>query len=200
VRAGAALFKRIEGFLIGNPGINSDWYFNINEYAFQTYLWSHGLLPEKAGGANIQFSLCSTLISRFVSHLQASEPSTLISRFVSHLQASEPSTLATLSPCRLFPSNGNCLDANIHSWVLDHFHSCISGRHPLARFSPTSASCGARQHPLELRFTWFLAGSHHPSQAYRASYNACGWKDFFSDCSKDFTHPTPLCKAANTAA
>jgi hypothetical protein len=61
VRAGAALFKRTEGFLIGNPGINSDWYFNINEYAFQTYLWSHGLLPEQVGGANIQSSLCSTL-------------------------------------------------------------------------------------------------------------------------------------------
>ena len=38
----------VTGFLIGNPGINSDWYYNINEYAFQTYLWSHALLPQTA--------------------------------------------------------------------------------------------------------------------------------------------------------
>eukprot|EP01084_Bolivina_argentea_P142779 250799_1 len=38
----------VTGFLIGNPGINSDWYYNVNEYAFQTYLWSHGLLPQTA--------------------------------------------------------------------------------------------------------------------------------------------------------
>ena len=38
----------ITGFLIGNPGINSDWYYNVNEYAFQTYLWSHALLPQTA--------------------------------------------------------------------------------------------------------------------------------------------------------
>eukprot|EP01084_Bolivina_argentea_P250265 419247_1 len=39
---------KIKGFLIGNPAINSDWYYNTNEYAFQTYLWSHGLLPQTA--------------------------------------------------------------------------------------------------------------------------------------------------------
>jgi hypothetical protein len=38
----------VKGFLIGNPGINSDWYYNSNEYAFQTYLWSHALLPQPA--------------------------------------------------------------------------------------------------------------------------------------------------------
>lgn len=38
----------VTGFLIGNPGINSDWYYNVNEYAFQTYLWSHALLPQTA--------------------------------------------------------------------------------------------------------------------------------------------------------
>jgi len=38
----------MKGFLIGNPGINSDWYYNVNEYAFQTFLWSHALLPQTA--------------------------------------------------------------------------------------------------------------------------------------------------------
>ncbi|EDQ86318.1 uncharacterized protein MONBRDRAFT_38512 [Monosiga brevicollis MX1] len=73
----------LKGFLIGNPGINSDWYYNINEYAFQTYLWSHGLLPQ---------------------------------------------------------------------------------------------------------------------DAYMASFEACDWKDFLTECSKDFTHPSAACQAANTAA
>lgn len=38
----------VTGFLIGNPGINSDWYYNVNEYAFQTYLYNHALLPQTA--------------------------------------------------------------------------------------------------------------------------------------------------------
>jgi len=50
---GEALFGRTKGFLIGNPGINSDWYFNVNEYAFQTYLWSHALLPHDAYQASV---------------------------------------------------------------------------------------------------------------------------------------------------
>lgn len=44
----------LKGFLIGNPGINSDWYYNINEYAFQTYLWSHALLPQEAYQASVR--------------------------------------------------------------------------------------------------------------------------------------------------
>jgi len=39
---------KMKGFLIGNPGINSDWYYNVNEYAFVTFMWSHGLIPAKA--------------------------------------------------------------------------------------------------------------------------------------------------------
>ncbi|GAB5364640.1 hypothetical protein AAMO2058_000987100 [Amorphochlora amoebiformis] len=35
----------IQGFLVGNPGINSDWYYNVDEFAFVTFLWSHGLIP-----------------------------------------------------------------------------------------------------------------------------------------------------------
>ena len=38
----------VKGLLIGNPGINSDWYYNVNEYAFVTYMWSHGLIPSGA--------------------------------------------------------------------------------------------------------------------------------------------------------
>ena len=38
----------MKGLLIGNPGINSDWYFNVNEYAFVTFCWSHGLIPAPA--------------------------------------------------------------------------------------------------------------------------------------------------------
>jgi len=37
----------VKGFLIGNPGINSDWYYNVNEYAFVTFMWSHGLIPAR---------------------------------------------------------------------------------------------------------------------------------------------------------
>lgn len=33
---------------------DSDWYFNINEYAFQTFLWSHALLPQKAYLASVK--------------------------------------------------------------------------------------------------------------------------------------------------
>jgi serine carboxypeptidase-like clade 2 len=35
----------MQGFWIGNPGINSDWYYNINEYAFLTFMYTHALLP-----------------------------------------------------------------------------------------------------------------------------------------------------------
>ena len=38
----------MKGFLIGNPGINSDWYYNTNEYAFLTFLYTHALLPQTA--------------------------------------------------------------------------------------------------------------------------------------------------------
>ncbi len=43
--AGSSSGINMKGFLIGNPGINSDWYFNVDEYAFVTYMWSHGLIP-----------------------------------------------------------------------------------------------------------------------------------------------------------
>jgi len=45
---GGPLLAQTKGFLIGNPGINSDWYYNVNEYAFVTYMWSHGLIPSPA--------------------------------------------------------------------------------------------------------------------------------------------------------
>jgi hypothetical protein len=32
----------------GNPGINSDWYYNVNEYAFLTFMYTHALLPQVA--------------------------------------------------------------------------------------------------------------------------------------------------------
>ena len=38
----------MKGFLIGNPAINSDWYYNVNEYAFLSVLYSHALLPQTA--------------------------------------------------------------------------------------------------------------------------------------------------------
>jgi serine carboxypeptidase-like clade 2 len=73
----------MKGLLIGNPGINSDWYYNVNEFAFVTFMYSHALIP---------------------------------------------------------------------------------------------------------------------SPAYLAAKDACGWDTFLSDCAKDFTHPTPACLAATTAA
>ena len=45
---GGAIAKQMKGFLIGNPGINSDWYFNVNEFAYLTYMWSHGFIPAPA--------------------------------------------------------------------------------------------------------------------------------------------------------
>jgi len=36
----------IKGIVIGNPGIENDWYFNTNEYSFITFSWSHGLIPQ----------------------------------------------------------------------------------------------------------------------------------------------------------
>lgn len=38
----------MKGLLIGNPGINSDWYFNVNEFAFVTFMYGHGLIPSPA--------------------------------------------------------------------------------------------------------------------------------------------------------
>lgn len=38
----------MKGFWIGNPGLNSDWYYNVDEYAFITFMYHHGLLPQKA--------------------------------------------------------------------------------------------------------------------------------------------------------
>ncbi|KAJ9436843.1 Serine carboxypeptidase 24 [Diplonema papillatum] len=56
----------MKGLLIGNPGINSDWYYNVNEYAWITYCWSHALIPSipyfaavEACGWNDFFSNCS---------------------------------------------------------------------------------------------------------------------------------------------
>ena len=36
---GGALLAQMKGFLIGNPGINSDWYYNVNEFAYVTYVY-----------------------------------------------------------------------------------------------------------------------------------------------------------------
>jgi len=38
----------MKGLLIGNPGINSDWYYNVNEFAFVTFMYSHALIPAPA--------------------------------------------------------------------------------------------------------------------------------------------------------
>jgi serine carboxypeptidase-like clade 2 len=38
----------IKGIAVGNPGVQSDWYFNVDEYAFLTFMYTHGLLPQKA--------------------------------------------------------------------------------------------------------------------------------------------------------
>jgi len=38
----------MKGFFIGNPGIENDWYFNSDEYAFLTFLWSNALIPQDA--------------------------------------------------------------------------------------------------------------------------------------------------------
>lgn len=73
----------MKGLLIGNPGINSDWYYNVNEFAFVTFLYGHALIP---------------------------------------------------------------------------------------------------------------------SPAFDAAHRACGWGDFLSNCSKDFTHPSTECEAATQAA
>lgn len=73
----------MKGFLLGNPGINSDWYYNVDEYAFITFMFSHGLIP---------------------------------------------------------------------------------------------------------------------APAYDKAFRACGWVDFFSDCSRDYTHPDAACEAATQAA
>eukprot|EP01064_Diplonema_japonicum_P039072 TRINITY_DN9702_c0_g5_i1.p1 TRINITY_DN9702_c0_g5~~TRINITY_DN9702_c0_g5_i1.p1 ORF type:complete len:464 (+),score=157.16 TRINITY_DN9702_c0_g5_i1:43-1434(+) len=56
----------MKGLLIGNPGINSDWYYNVNQYAWVTFMWSHGLIPAPqyfkavdACGWNQFFNNCS---------------------------------------------------------------------------------------------------------------------------------------------
>jgi len=36
----------IKGLVIGNPGIDNDWYYHNNEYAFLTFMYEHGLLPQ----------------------------------------------------------------------------------------------------------------------------------------------------------
>ena len=38
----------MKGFLVGNPGLDDDWYFNTNEYAFVTTMYNHGLIPQAA--------------------------------------------------------------------------------------------------------------------------------------------------------
>ena len=45
---GGPIATQMKGFLIGNPGINSDWYYNVNEFAYISYMWSHGLIPALA--------------------------------------------------------------------------------------------------------------------------------------------------------
>jgi serine carboxypeptidase-like clade 2 len=38
----------MKGIAIGNPGIENDWYFNVIEYSFVTFMYTHGLIPQKA--------------------------------------------------------------------------------------------------------------------------------------------------------
>jgi serine carboxypeptidase-like clade 2 len=44
----------IKGILVGNPGTQDDWYFNVDEYAFVTFMYSHGLIPQKAYVASME--------------------------------------------------------------------------------------------------------------------------------------------------
>ena len=41
-------YANFKGFGIGNPGIENDWYYNVNEFAFVTFAYQHGLLPQPA--------------------------------------------------------------------------------------------------------------------------------------------------------
>eukprot|EP00656_Telonema_subtile_P042700 TRINITY_DN4850_c0_g1_i2.p1 TRINITY_DN4850_c0_g1~~TRINITY_DN4850_c0_g1_i2.p1 ORF type:complete len:483 (-),score=87.57 TRINITY_DN4850_c0_g1_i2:257-1705(-) len=57
----------MKGLLLGNPGINSDWYYNVNEFAFVTFMYGHALIPSpafdrahKACGWETFLSDCST--------------------------------------------------------------------------------------------------------------------------------------------
>lgn len=36
----------MKGIGIGNPGIENDWYYNVNEYAFLTFAYSHAIIPQ----------------------------------------------------------------------------------------------------------------------------------------------------------
>jgi serine carboxypeptidase-like clade 2 len=38
----------MKGLGIGNPGIENDWYYNVNEYAFLTFAYHHALVPQPA--------------------------------------------------------------------------------------------------------------------------------------------------------
>jgi serine carboxypeptidase-like clade 2 len=41
-------FPSLKGLGIGNPGIDNDWYYNVNEYAFVTFMYEHALIPQDA--------------------------------------------------------------------------------------------------------------------------------------------------------
>jgi len=38
----------VKGILVGNPGIDDDWYYNIDEYAFVSFLYQRALIPQHA--------------------------------------------------------------------------------------------------------------------------------------------------------
>lgn len=56
----------MKGLWIGNPGINSDWYYNVNSFAWLNFMYGHALIPavaydaaSKACGWGEMFSNCS---------------------------------------------------------------------------------------------------------------------------------------------
>ena len=45
-----------------------------------------------------------------------------------------------------------------------------------------------------------LLESHTADTRYAAAADACGWSTFYTDCNRDYTHPTPECEAATQKA
>ena len=52
---------------------------------------------------------------------------------------------------------------------------------------------------LRLMFTHHIV-VNTTDDRYAAASDACGWSTFYTDCKRDYTHPTPECEAATRKA
>ena len=193
----------MKGFWIGNPGINSDWYYNVNEYAFLTFMWGHALLPQVAYTKASNACGWGTFLDISSCGVDFTKPSLACVAATHEAWKYLPSTwdpYDVLAPtCHDAESDSTAGDAFVamttpHMAALRAFHNRGAGSSAPIAYDP----CIKNQTPLYMKRADVLAALHaesHPNPKWPG--DRPGWKygdekedvallfpDFFANASE----------------